>query len=196
MEVLKKLPCWLLIVSAALVVVLIFNAPSTSSDWAAWVQAVGSILAIASGFVFHFWQLSLAELRRLEKLQKAIIAARREVEKPLTPDGESGDISFDPATLLRIVTYVEENSSSDDLDFETAMLLAFVAEGLFRYGNKWRSIKEGNHDELRSLVEIIYDTLDLAGEFKIQLAKAENAIRRRHHDLARWVLPWQLGRSC
>lgn len=166
-----------------------------TSSWAAWLQAVGSIVAIGSGFAFHFWQLNLAELRRLRQLVKALNEARNEIGKPATSDQDSGDISFDPTKLARIAAYIEQKADSDDLDFQVTMIIADVASGITRYCENWRNIRQGDGVELRSLIEVIYNAFDLRGEFKIQIARAEGSLTKRCRTLERWTLPWQQARS-
>lgn len=43
----RSWPCWAKVAIAVAVTVFVFNWPSTSGEWAAWVQAVGVLLAIA-----------------------------------------------------------------------------------------------------------------------------------------------------
>lgn len=45
----------------------------TSNEWAAWVQAVGSILAIGASIVF--WRLDAGERRRRDQLAQSALAA-------------------------------------------------------------------------------------------------------------------------
>jgi len=48
MDELKKLPCWAKVAAAIMLVVFAFNYPANSSEWAAWVQALGTIAAVCA----------------------------------------------------------------------------------------------------------------------------------------------------
>lgn len=49
-EAMKKAPCWMKIVASIFALIFLFNWPSTSGEWAAWVQAIGVIAAIAGSY--------------------------------------------------------------------------------------------------------------------------------------------------
>ncbi|WP_417276132.1 hypothetical protein [Castellaniella sp.] len=42
----KNIPCWVKVASVVLVAVFLLNWPADSGQWAAWVQAFGSVLAL------------------------------------------------------------------------------------------------------------------------------------------------------
>lgn len=46
----KNWPCWAKVASAIGLMIFVFNWPSSSGEWAAWVQAVGVIAAIIGSF--------------------------------------------------------------------------------------------------------------------------------------------------
>lgn len=66
MDKAKKLPCWVKVVAAIFALIFVFNWPSSSSDWAAWVAAVGTVLAVA---VALFFSLADARERAQERLR-------------------------------------------------------------------------------------------------------------------------------
>lgn len=52
MERFKSLPCWAKVCVGGVVAVFFFNFPESSSDWASWVAAVGTLLAVTVALLF------------------------------------------------------------------------------------------------------------------------------------------------
>lgn len=72
MERLKSLPCWAKIGIAVLVTVFFFNFPRSSSEWAAWVQAYGSIGAVVAAIFIMKSQMDRNEASEIKEQKKAI----------------------------------------------------------------------------------------------------------------------------
>ncbi|MGB3423837.1 MAG: hypothetical protein WBF84_06675 [Castellaniella sp.] len=59
----KNIPCWVRVASVVLVAVFLLNWPADSGQWAAWVQALGSVLALIVA-------IRLSEQERLTRRQE------------------------------------------------------------------------------------------------------------------------------
>lgn len=75
-DVFKKMPRWLVASAVALLMVFLLNWPAGSVEWAAWVQAFGSIGAIvAMGHIFYAQrkaeQVNAERVAQLERLRTA-----------------------------------------------------------------------------------------------------------------------------
>lgn len=98
---LKSWPCWAKVVAVIGLVVFIFNWPSSSVEWAAWVQAFGSIGAVVAA-IFIMKHQSRAQME--ERLQEkkifldTVTALLEGVGKRLEEASKSTPVSTDSET--------------------------------------------------------------------------------------------------
>lgn len=94
----KDWPCWAKIGVAVGLAIFVLNWPSTSSEWAAWVQAFGSIGAIAAAIYIMRFQ---SELSRKEAKEKELLELRAK-------DEELGDLLEQLISMLSsLIGYAE-----------------------------------------------------------------------------------------
>lgn len=179
---LKRQPCWLLAGALALLLIFALNWPSGSAEWAAWIQAVGSILAIGSGFALHIWQKRADKLFSLLQIQKALFAAKAELERSISDAPENGEVGPDLRKLARIALFLDRRIEEQTLDYEVVTLVSELSDFMRRNYDEVEKARES--DAVKPLVAALYDALDFDGGLRRRIDKALTSIRVQRKDIA------------
>ena len=108
MECAKKLPCWVKVIAAIFAVVFVCNWPSSSGEWAAWMQAFGVIGAIGAGFASSESDRRRSALDELNFLYSAV----EELDQILEKIRYSMEVK-DPESKVTTVTKPREVNTSE-----------------------------------------------------------------------------------
>src|SRR5690625_3376060 len=143
------MPCWLLIVLAVLIIIFIFNVPESSAEWAAWVQALGTILAIGSGFALHFWKARAAELRTLLQIERALNQVTEELNRSIDDADENGEVGINYSNLRQLAVFLDHKANDIDLGFAVITAVADLSHIVRETYDRMEAAKLGG--ELRPL---------------------------------------------
>lgn len=85
-----------------------FQIDLSHADWAAWVQAVGSIIAIASGFVLVAWSEERATRARFRHLQNAAVTGLRHLLLQLWAIRRASGQDSEPVKPQYVAMYLQQ----------------------------------------------------------------------------------------
>lgn len=118
----RELPCWAaltIIGGLLLLAVFMWQLPKSSSEWAAWVQAFGSIAALGGAYWLGREQARFADNLEIEKKRRAILSIgdvareRACLIRSLLPSDE-GELAFEHIFPVQAKLMTEYHSSISD----------------------------------------------------------------------------------
>lgn len=179
---LSRQPCLVIAVTVIFFLIFILNFPTGSAEWAAWIQAVGSILAIGSGFALHLWQRRADEIYSLRQIEKALTAVKAELDHSIEYAPENGEVGPDLRKLFRITLFLDRKAEQETLDYEVVMLVSGLSDFMRRHYSEVEKAKDS--DELRRLLEALWDALDMDGSQRKRIDQAITSIRTQRRKIS------------
>lgn len=153
------------------------------SSAAAWIQAIGSIAAIGSGFAYHAWQMNLSQRQRLLSMRDALSRAHQEIVIASNPERPGVGLRHDTDLLGMLVESLESNIRVLAVSLNDEITVREAIKKLNIYMASWQPA--GDYEGMRSTVERVFDALDVNGEFKAEILAALQAIERSYERLKR-----------
>jgi hypothetical protein len=150
---------------------------------AAWVQAIGSIAAVGSGFAYHAWQMNLSQRQRLLSMRDALSRSHQEILVASDTERASAGLQHDTGLLGMLIESLESNIRALGISLNDEIIVREAIKKLKIYIASWQPVdgSEGIH----STVERVFDALDVNGEFKAEILAAVQALERSYERLKR-----------
>lgn len=153
------------------------------SNTAAWVQAIGSIAAVGSGFAYHAWQMNLAQRQRLLSMSDALRRSHQEIVAASNPERPAAGLQYDTDRLGILIESLESNVRLLAVSLNDEIIVREAIKKLKIYMASWQPAN--GYEDVHGTLERVFDALDVNGEFNAEILAAVQALERSYKKLKR-----------